>query len=451
MKLSPKTKRAMFVVLVLSVAFAVVGAAGIAGWEFTNSDTFCAVACHNVHPEEPFAHQASQHANVSCVECHMGRLSTFEIMATKITHTKHLWGVIMGYERPLTSPSMPTSRESCEGCHSEQSHQSDSILVRKHYAPDEKNTETTVRVIMKTGGESARQNGEKGIHWHTDKKNQVRFIATDEQEQKIPWVEVTKPDGEIVVYTDITQPLSESIIAESEKDLMECVDCHNRAGHHFVNPEVIIDDALATGWVSRDQPFIKARLKKLLEEEYSTKEEALELVAAAYEKYRKDFPDVYAKSQEGLAKSEEFVVKRQEAYANWLIRSKFRHPDVSWQSFQDLSGHKYTAGCFRCHSGKHFDDKGNPLSVNCTTCHNIPSIKEEFETASWTKIPHSNLKPKSHKAPDFILKHRNLLGNSCKSCHGQISYGKDNLSFCANIACHATEWPGLDLNASRSK
>jgi hypothetical protein len=25
------------------------------------------------------------------------------------------------------------------------------------------------------------------------------------------------------------------------------------------------------------------------------------------------------------------------------------------------------------------------------------------------------------------------------------------LSFCANIACHATKWPGLDLNVSRSK
>ena len=90
----------MFVVLVLSVIFAIVGAAGIAGWEFSNSDTFCAVVCHNVHPEQPFAHQASQHANVSCVECHMGRLSTFEIMTTKICHSTHLWGMIRGYERP---------------------------------------------------------------------------------------------------------------------------------------------------------------------------------------------------------------------------------------------------------------------------------------------------------------------------------------------------------------
>ena len=145
---------------------------------------------------------------------------------------------------------------------------------------------------------------------------------------------------------------------------MECVDCHNRAEHHFVNPEVVIDNAMAMGWINRHQPFIKARVKKLLEEEYSTKEEALELVTAAYEQYRKDFPNVYEESPEDLANSQEFVLKRQEAYANWLIRSKFSHPGVSWQSFQDLSVHKYTPGCLRCHSGKHFDDKGSPISAN---------------------------------------------------------------------------------------
>ena len=259
------------------------------------------------------------------------------------------------------------------------------------------------------------------------------------------------PDGEIVVYQDITRPLDEKTINDSEKTLMECVDCHNRVGHHFVNPEVVIDHAMATGWINRDQPFIKARVKKLLETEYSTKDEALDQVKAAYEQYRKDFPEVYKESAESLARSEEYILQRQEAYANWLIRSRFRNPEVSWQSFQDLSGHKYTKGCFRCHNGRHFDAQGHPISVNCTTCHNVPSVRKKYEAAAWTKIPYSNLKPKSHKALDFIIRHKDLVGNSCKSCHGEISYGKDNFSFCANIACHDTKWPGLDLNARRSK
>ena len=36
----------------VGIGLALVGAAGIAGWEYTNSDEFCAVMCHSVHPEE---------------------------------------------------------------------------------------------------------------------------------------------------------------------------------------------------------------------------------------------------------------------------------------------------------------------------------------------------------------------------------------------------------------
>ena len=57
--------------------------------------------CHAVHPEEPKAHAASFHARVNCVECHMGRLSTLQLMAIKPTHINELWGMIVGYERPI--------------------------------------------------------------------------------------------------------------------------------------------------------------------------------------------------------------------------------------------------------------------------------------------------------------------------------------------------------------
>jgi hypothetical protein len=449
MKACSKVKNTLLAVLVLSIVLIVASTIGIAGWEFSNSDMFCAKVCHDVHPEEPYAHQASQHANVSCVECHTGRLSTFKSMSTKITHTKHLWNLITGYERPLTSPSMPASGKSCERCHSNQSHTNDSVRVLKHYASDEENTETTIRLTMRTAGTFAREDGGQGIHWHSETGTRVRFIATDKQNQNIPWVKATWPDGKTVVYTDVTQPLTDDQIAHSEKKEMECTDCHNRVGHHFVNPEAILDHALATGWLNRRLPFIKSRLKNLLDEEYETKEDALNLFKEASEQYLRDFPNIPQDFPEDFARSMEFASERQKSYANWLIRSRFRHPGVSWQSFQDLSGHKYTPGCFRCHSGKHYDDKGNPISVNCTTCHNVPFIRHEREPMSWRKKPSlGNLKPRSHKQSDFILKHRELEGESCKTCHGIIRYGTDNKSFCANSACHATKWPGLDLQTN---
>ncbi len=43
----------------LVVIFALMGTAGVATWEYSNSDAFCTEACHNVHPENAFAHKAS--------------------------------------------------------------------------------------------------------------------------------------------------------------------------------------------------------------------------------------------------------------------------------------------------------------------------------------------------------------------------------------------------------
>jgi len=387
----------------------------------------------------------------------MGRLSTFDLMAKKITHTNEIWGMIVGYERPLTSPSMPASQDSCEGCHSNKSHQHDSIRVRKHYAADKANTESSIQLVMRTAAEHARAEGGKGIHWHTDERNQVRFISIDPQNSAIPWVEVTYPDGEKVVFEDVTQPLTAEEVAQSEARLMECIDCHNRAGHPFVNPEIILDNAIASGWVDRSQPYIKARLKELLTKEYSTIEEARELVKAAYEQYREDFPDVAKNFPEKFEDSRRYVLERQEAYASWLVRSRFRHPDVSWQSFQDLSGHTYTAGCFRCHGGRHFSDEGNAISANCTICHNVPNLRRESDPAVTRifaeKVSLDNSKPESHQAADFVLSHRKMEGKRiCSTCHdGAMRHGVDNSNFCSNPACHDTVWPGLDLDARRSR
>ena len=75
-----------------AVGLAILGAGGIVAWEYSNSNAFCTNACHAVHPEEPVAHAASFHARVNCVECHMGRLSTLQLMAIKPAHINELSG-----------------------------------------------------------------------------------------------------------------------------------------------------------------------------------------------------------------------------------------------------------------------------------------------------------------------------------------------------------------------
>jgi len=91
------------------LALVVLATVSVTGWEYSNSNHFCATACHEVHPEEPFAHEQSHHAQVDCVECHIGRVSTLEAVVEKSGHILHAWSYFAGYERPLYAPSFSGS------------------------------------------------------------------------------------------------------------------------------------------------------------------------------------------------------------------------------------------------------------------------------------------------------------------------------------------------------
>jgi nitrate/TMAO reductase-like tetraheme cytochrome c subunit len=154
----------MVTLLVLGIAGLVVMVGGIAAWEYSNSNAFCTNMCHAVHPEEPVAHAASSHARVNCVECHMGRVSTLELMLIKPTHIHELWGMIAGYERPLAAKTMRPARYACEACHWPAVKHSDSVRTKVRYEDDPKSRETRTTLVMHTGFGEARASGSKGIH-----------------------------------------------------------------------------------------------------------------------------------------------------------------------------------------------------------------------------------------------------------------------------------------------
>ncbi len=97
-------------VLVGLIAAAVLAAGGITAWEYSNSNAFCTNNCHAVHPEEPRANAVSAHARVQCVECHMGRLPTLQLMVLKMGHYHELLGMITGYQRPLAATTAGVGR-----------------------------------------------------------------------------------------------------------------------------------------------------------------------------------------------------------------------------------------------------------------------------------------------------------------------------------------------------
>jgi len=56
--------------------------------------------------------------------------------------------------------------------------------------------------------------------------------------------------------------------------------------------------------------------------------------------------------------------------------------------------------------------------------------------------------PDTHRSTTWLAEHRGKFDETCDDCHTVDSAGgSDNVSFCSNAACHATEWRYAGLNA----
>jgi hypothetical protein len=427
------------------LALALLAAGGIVAWEFSNSNQFCATMCHSVHPEETRAHGTAAHARVNCVECHMGRLSTLHMMALKPTHAKELWGMIVGYERPLTSSTLRPSRDHCEGCHWPSAEHHDSIAIKKRYDTDAKSSETTYRLVLHTGMGTIRDATAKGIHWHIE--NEVQFIATDPQRRNIPWVQVKGADGKLVTYVDAEAKLSDAELKKFEPRRMECYDCHNAVGHPLRNPADLVDEAIADGRIDRSLPNAKKRAVALIEQ-------ATKLVGPHKEMGPKVEKLIAESAPKGEMKPEmqEKEKKFQAVMKQILVDSTFSHEGLSWASFPNHAGHKDTPGCFRCHDGKHVNEKGEAIRLQCTLCHNLPQVDREGKRLTVASTVSAGLTPPpTHEEPNFMHDHRTKLDDTCTMCHGKIEWGADGGSFCSNPACHGRKWPEMTLDPQAKK
>lgn len=429
------------------VAFMVLGAVSVAGWEFSNSNWFCSEACHFVHPEEPVAQSLSAHKNIKCVDCHIGRLGFFQALPKKAPHMLHVWHLITGWERP-TDANFSNVGDTCMGCHKQDTHNYNLITTEKVYAADEQNTERritlTMRGIGRVFGGGAQQ---LGMNWHSS--GNVQYVAADKQGQQIEFVEATKPDGTVVTYRQVKPVMTDEEVAAAERQTMSCMDCHNRAGHPFRDPETAIDAAFAAGELNPDLPYVKAYILKLLDTPVESKEDALEKVSHAYEEYAATYPDYVTSYPEASEDAREFIEERQEFLADLMVSSDFpTAEEVTWRSFPDNLGHKNFPGCFRCHGGRMQDAEGTPIPVNCSTCHAVPLVTRDDKIPEYYTALLDQKKPRNHTRPDWMAKHMEYQDEKrCASCHETARFGVNDEMFCGNSGCHATEWEYLDLTA----
>lgn len=424
--------------LTLGACTLLVLASGTYAWDYTNSSVFCGTQCHTMPPEYS-SYQASPHARVNCVECHIGREFVGNQFVRKAGDLKHIFALAFKkYEFPIMAHEMRPAPEICERCHAPAKFSDDSLREIKQFASDVDNTPTSIYLVLKTGGGSERQGLGKGIHWHIE--NKVLFYPTDKSEQTIPYVRVYNADGTYTEYVDMQATLPDTATVEAGLVQMDCITCHNRITHKVDTPEDAVDKALAQNLIDATIPEIRAKAVEVLRATYTSNAQALEGIAGLDGFYRVAYPDFYTTQSGKLAGA---IKELQSIYG----RLVFMEQKSDWNAHPNNVGHKNFPGCFRCHDGEHLNTEQEAIRLECNLCHSIPVVADQQDFVANIEVSRGP-EPATHKNANWLVRHRSYFDRTCTTCHTvEDAGGVSNTSFCSNSACHGSAWSYAALDA----
>lgn len=362
-------------VIVTVVIMLMSGVGSYRAYQSMDSPSFCGQLCHTpMHPEMA-AYRVSPHSHVRCTDCHVGASATSYLKA-KFAGTHRAYATIFNkFERPIPSPlhNLEPVTQTCEECHSPNQFFGTQLKVFTHFAYDDKNTPRQMRMLIYTGGGNP-PGPATGIHWHMSISNKISYVSTDSNNQNIPWVRLLDGQGHVTEYLAQDSKLSPEDLEKAPKHLMNCMDCHNRVGHKFDNPDHAVDRALLDGEIDSSLPFIKQQAVQELTKPYPSEADAVNGIASDVEGYyRSSFPDVSSSKQDKVKQAIEVV---QNIYRDTV----FPAMKADWKTYPDNVGHFYSLGCFRCHDGQHVAKDGTMIKKDCNICHTVLDQKEGSAT-----------------------------------------------------------------------
>ncbi len=348
-------------------------------YEYTETDDFCGILCHTVMEPEFTAYLDSPHSRVGCVQCHIGTGADW-FVKSKISGAYQVYSVLFNkYSRPIPTPihDLRPAQETCEQCHRPTHFFNEKRVNFAYYLSDERNTKSSLSMLLKTGGGNTELGPSEGIHWHMNIANTILYAAADTFNQVIPWVKLIAEDGTETIYIDsfAVTPESKGILKDFNLkkinplslSRMDCIDCHNRPSHIFHQPDKMINLQMALGRIDETLPFIKSIAVQTLEFPYTSKQTGIDSIKTFVENfYNINYPGIAEKKREEIAAA---ISEIQKIYN----RNYFPYMDVSWKKYPDNIGHTYSAGCFRCHAGNHISEDGKKISSDCNICHTIIS------------------------------------------------------------------------------
>ncbi len=376
-------------------------------FHITESVEFCGTLCHQVMEPEYTAYQNSPHANVSCVECHVGSGASWYVKS-KLSGLHQVWAVMTNtYPRPIETPlhDLRPARETCEKCHWPQKFYARTLWTKKYFLADSLNTEWNIMLEMKTGPEYSEMGFKEGIHWHINPDVSIEYISDNDKRENITYVKYTnKSTGAVKIFRNDSNPISDSLISVASPRTMDCIDCHNRPSHKYNSPPVYFDKAMITGAISKNIPFFKKVAMGILKDTYTSKDTALMTLRDSISSfYKTDYSDFYSSNKNMIDSS--IVAVEQQFSQNTFPRMK-----VTYDHYPDHIGHLESDGCFRCHNDKFKAADGTTISRDCNLCHSIVGQGKDG------MIEYASIKD------NLAFKHPVNIGNAwkeanCSECH----------------------------------
>jgi hypothetical protein len=365
----PSHRNAFFIFTITTIIVLFLSTLGsFKAYHITESVEFCGTLCHQVMEPEHTAYLNSPHANVACVECHVGSGASWYVKS-KLSGMHQVYAVLTKtYPRPIETPlhDLRPARETCEKCHWPQKFYARSLWTNKYFLADSLNTEWDIILQMKTGPEYSGLGLREGIHWHINPEVNIEYISENDKRESISYVKYTnKSTGKVTIYRNESNPVTDSLISASSTRVMDCIDCHNRPSHNYKSPTVYFNKAMLTGAVSKSIPYFKKAAMDILKEKFTDKDTAMMKIQDGITAfYKTSYSDYYEKNKELINNS---VASVQLAFN----QNTFPKMKVSYDYYPEHIGHLESDGCFRCHNNSFKSEDGRTISRDCSLCHTI--------------------------------------------------------------------------------
>jgi len=375
---APELLRKAIIVSVISFVVLIgVGLFSFEAYHYTDSNQFCSTVCHEVMAPEAAAHASSPHANVKCVDCHIGPGASWFVRA-KLSGIRQVFAVLSDdFHRPIPTPveNLRPARDTCEICHWPSRFHGSRLVVHPRFMPDEENTVTSTALVLHVGGPDTPYTPATkatGIHWHIDPGNQVRYRHLDRERQEIVEVVQRTAEGEIRYLRDG----AEADTSLGTWRVMDCLDCHNRPTHIYDLPHRALDVAFAVGALDPAVPWLRKEAEKVLRAVEPGDDTEAFIAAELRTAYQADHPD-------DLAALDAQLQPISVELARILERNVWPAMDITWGTYRsnlshfDNEGDFDDTGCFRCHNEELTAESGATIEQDCDSCHAVLAVEEE--------------------------------------------------------------------------